>query len=113
MKGPTVVWVESAEQELASIWLTLSDRNKVSMATHEIDRALKHDAIRERRKISWQSFLVHHCPTDVELVGDLATGFPADSGRPIDYRAGEGRWWASAELGTRDRRHLLFFRSSS
>jgi mRNA-degrading endonuclease RelE of RelBE toxin-antitoxin system len=45
MKGPTVVWVESAEQELASIWMALPDRNKVSHATHEIDQALQRDAI--------------------------------------------------------------------
>lgn len=47
MKGPTVVWVESAEQELASIWLALPDRNKVAKATHDIDQALKRDAIGE------------------------------------------------------------------
>lgn len=44
MSGPTVVWVESAEQELASIWLTLPDRNRVAKATHEVDQALKRDA---------------------------------------------------------------------
>ena len=47
MSGVTVVWVESAEQELASIWLALPDRNKVAAATHEIDQALKRDAFGE------------------------------------------------------------------
>ena len=47
MKGATVVWVESAEAELASIWMALPDRNKVAAATHAIDQALKRDAFRE------------------------------------------------------------------
>lgn len=47
MKGSTVLWVESAEQELASIWMALPNRNKVTEATHEIDHALKRDALSE------------------------------------------------------------------
>ena len=47
MKGATVVWVESAEQELASIWMAMPNRNKIALATHEIDQALKRDAIGE------------------------------------------------------------------
>ena len=47
MKGATVVWVESAEQELASIWMALPDRSKVAAATHEIDQALKRDPFSE------------------------------------------------------------------
>ena len=61
MKGPTVVWVESAEQELASIWLALPDRNKVSKATHQIDQALKRDAICEGVKLCEGLYAIE-CP---------------------------------------------------
>jgi mRNA-degrading endonuclease RelE of RelBE toxin-antitoxin system len=62
MKGPTVVWVESAEQELASIWLALPDRNKVSKATHQIDQALKRDAIGEGIKLCEGLYAIERPP---------------------------------------------------
>ena len=40
----TVVWVESAQSELASIWLSASNRNAVTVAADEIDRVLATDA---------------------------------------------------------------------
>ena len=62
MKRLTVVWVESAEQELASIWLAFPDRNKVSMATHEIDQALKRDAIGEGVELCEGLYAIERSP---------------------------------------------------
>ncbi|TWU40271.1 hypothetical protein Q31b_36180 [Novipirellula aureliae] len=62
MKGPTVVWVESVEQELASIWLALPDRNKISKAAHEIDQALKRDAIGEGVELCEGLYAIEHGP---------------------------------------------------
>jgi hypothetical protein len=40
----TVVWVESAQNELAELWLQAPDRNTVAAATYAIDRGLAEDA---------------------------------------------------------------------
>ena len=40
----TVVWVESAQSELADIWLSASNRSAVTAAADEIDRVLVTDA---------------------------------------------------------------------
>jgi hypothetical protein len=40
----TVVWVRSAQDELAELWLNASDRNAVTVATHAIDNELRNDA---------------------------------------------------------------------
>lgn len=40
----TVVWVESAHDELAALWLKASDRNAVTAAAHAIDQELGEDA---------------------------------------------------------------------
>jgi len=39
----TVTWHPSAVQELTGIWLDAADRNAVTLAAHEIDRALVDD----------------------------------------------------------------------
>ena len=39
-----VTWVESAQEELAQIWIDASDRQAVTAATHAIDRELVEDA---------------------------------------------------------------------
>jgi hypothetical protein len=36
----SVVWVPSAEQELAAVWLAAPDRPAVSAAAHRIDQRL-------------------------------------------------------------------------
>ena len=40
----TVVWPQSALDELAHIWLNSNDRNAVTSAAHRIDRELAEDA---------------------------------------------------------------------
>lgn len=40
----TVVWVQSALDELAEIWLEVSDRDSVAEAADKIDRELAEDA---------------------------------------------------------------------
>ena len=37
----TVVWLESAEQELTEIWLAAEDRSLVTDAVYEIDQRLR------------------------------------------------------------------------
>jgi hypothetical protein len=39
----TVVWKQQAVEQLAAIWIASTDRNSISAATLEIDRALKSD----------------------------------------------------------------------
>ncbi len=39
----TVVWIPSAEQDLAELWLIATDRAAVTQAANEIDRLLRHD----------------------------------------------------------------------
>lgn len=36
----TVVWMQGAQQDLASIWMAAIDRNAVTRASHQIDLAL-------------------------------------------------------------------------
>jgi len=40
----TVVWVQSAQNELADIWLNATDRNAVTVATQLIDQELSENA---------------------------------------------------------------------
>jgi hypothetical protein len=40
----TVAWVQSVEDELIEIWLSATDRNAITSATHAIDRELGLDA---------------------------------------------------------------------
>ena len=40
----TVVWVKSAQDELAELWLNAPDRNAVTTAAHAIDQELGEDA---------------------------------------------------------------------
>jgi plasmid stabilization system protein ParE len=40
----TVVWVRSAQDDLANLWLNAPDRNAVTTATHAIDQALGENA---------------------------------------------------------------------
>lgn len=44
MTRRTVVWVSSAEAELAEIWLASASRELVTSATYAIDQALARDA---------------------------------------------------------------------
>jgi len=39
-----VTWIESAQAELAQIWIDASDRQAVTAATHAIDKELVEDA---------------------------------------------------------------------
>jgi plasmid stabilization system protein ParE len=39
----TVVWSPDAESDLADIWIHADDRDAVSRASNELDRALAHD----------------------------------------------------------------------
>ena len=40
----TVVWVQSAQAELADLWLSAPDRNATTAAAHAIDQELAVDA---------------------------------------------------------------------
>jgi hypothetical protein len=40
----TVVWLQSALEELADIWLQSPDRNNIAAATHRVDVVLAEDA---------------------------------------------------------------------
>lgn len=44
MSRYTVVWVQSAQEELAELWLNAPDRNAVTLATSAIDRELGENA---------------------------------------------------------------------
>ena len=48
----TVVWVQSAEDELVEVWLAAEDRNAVTRATHVIDQELGSDASSKGEEIS-------------------------------------------------------------
>lgn len=39
----TIIWSETALNDLASIWLQVIDRNEITRASREIDRMLAHD----------------------------------------------------------------------
>jgi hypothetical protein len=39
----TVLWTPAAEQELAAVWLSASDRNAINSAAHTIDALLRVD----------------------------------------------------------------------
>jgi len=39
----TVVWIPSAERDLADLWLTATDRAAVTRAANDIDRLVQHD----------------------------------------------------------------------
>jgi plasmid stabilization system protein ParE len=43
----TVVWVPSAAQDLAAIWIEAEDRNAVTSAADRIDRLLREDPHRQ------------------------------------------------------------------
>jgi plasmid stabilization system protein ParE len=43
----SVVWTRRAENELAAIWLTASDRNAVTQAAHRLDQRLANDPLNE------------------------------------------------------------------
>lgn len=52
MNRYTVVWVQSAEDELVEAWLAAEDRNAVTSATHVIDQELGTDASSKGEEIS-------------------------------------------------------------
>jgi hypothetical protein len=39
----TVVWVPDAEQELAQLWFSATDRDRITLAAAELERRLRHD----------------------------------------------------------------------
>jgi len=43
----TVVWLPSAQDELADIWIQAADRQAITAAAHRIDRTLARDADRK------------------------------------------------------------------
>ena len=43
----SVIWVPSAEQELAAIWLAATDRNAVTRAAHLVEQRLQLDPANE------------------------------------------------------------------
>lgn len=43
MNRYTVVWVRSAEDDLAELWIVAAERNTITAATLEIDRQLSSD----------------------------------------------------------------------
>jgi hypothetical protein len=47
-----VVWLESAQDELAELWLQANDRNALTSAAHLIDVELSHDAEVKGRELS-------------------------------------------------------------
>jgi hypothetical protein len=48
----TVVWLESAEDELADLWIRAQDRNAVTTAAHAIDVELAEDAATKGGEVS-------------------------------------------------------------
>jgi hypothetical protein len=50
MTTRTVVWIESAESELATIWLAAGRSEAVTKASYKIDRDLRMDAERNGRR---------------------------------------------------------------
>ena len=52
MTKRTVVWLESAETELATIWLASSRSEQVTIASYEIDRDLRINAERDSTPLS-------------------------------------------------------------
>jgi methanogenic corrinoid protein MtbC1 len=48
----TVVWVESAKDELAEVWMSSPDREEVVAATQAIDEELAEDAPTHGRELS-------------------------------------------------------------
>jgi hypothetical protein len=52
MSRYTVVWLESAQDELAELWTIARDRNAVTAAAHIIDVELSHDAATKGVEVS-------------------------------------------------------------
>ncbi len=48
----TVVWVRSAQNELAELWLNAPDRNAVTTAANAIDRVLGEEAPAQGNELS-------------------------------------------------------------
>lgn len=48
----TVVWLQSARDELAELWLSASDRDSVTQASHLIDQELSRDASSKGSELS-------------------------------------------------------------
>jgi hypothetical protein len=61
----TVVWVASAEEELANLWLASSDRSDVSQAADGIDTALRHHGADVGIELSEGLFAIELAPLRV------------------------------------------------
>jgi plasmid stabilization system protein ParE len=61
----TVVWVDSAQDELAEIWIRTQDRNAVTAATSAIDQHLAVDAGAKGTELSEGLHAFHAAPLRV------------------------------------------------
>ena len=88
-----VVWRQTAEDELAAIWLASSNRNAVTVAAHAIDQVLAVDADVVGRPVFDTVREYVHLPLGVEFefiiadarvwvlkVWDIVTGRPVVTG---------------------------------
>jgi plasmid stabilization system protein ParE len=68
----TVLWTPTAEQELASIWLSAEDRNAVTSAAHTIDTLLRTDPETrgESRQGTLRVLFVPPLGVDFDVVAD-------------------------------------------
>ncbi len=62
MTKRTVVWIESAEAELATIWLAAGRSEQVTIASYEIDRDLRIDAEKYGTPLSEGLFVIERRP---------------------------------------------------
>lgn len=66
----TVIWVPSAERDLAAIWTATADRNAVTRAAHQIDLRLERDAPSEGESRPGGRRVVHEFPLGVTVSVD-------------------------------------------
>ena len=62
MNRRTVVWLKSAESELASIWLAAGRSEQVTKALYEIDRDLRDDAEQSGTPLSEGLWVIERKP---------------------------------------------------
>lgn len=63
----TVAWTEKATSQLAEIWLKAIDRDAVTAASHQIDRALAEEPLDERHEIVSRFGTVVRVPVGVDF----------------------------------------------
>jgi hypothetical protein len=62
MTTRTVVWIQSAEAELATIWLAAGRSEAVTIGSYEIDRDLRLDAERNGTPLAEGLFVIERPP---------------------------------------------------